>query len=393
MGSFKIAVIGGDGIGPEVVEAAIPAIERAARLGGAGIDWERLPFGADHFLKTGETLPDRAFEHLRNDVDAILVGALGDPRVPDQRHARDILLGLRFRLDLYINFRPAWLLHPDLCPLKGDPRIDFVIFRENTEGLYLARGTSRHEGTPEEEQIAEEVNTAPKVTRIIRAAFEWARAHGKTKVTMANKSNAIPAHRLWDRIFAGVGAEFPEIARDHFYVDALSMQMVKRPEQFQVIVTTNMFGDIITDLSGIIQGGMGVAAGGNINPEPDGTSMFEPMGGSAPKYTGTGKINPIGQRPLIPASMVSQRCAALAGGNVSSFTVAGRDSLPPEPASWLPSPLALSMSESKEGQATETGFSSFSEMDEGTSLLSLRKLAPAGFLTQSFAMYSSDCQS
>ncbi len=289
--TFKVAVIGGDGIGPEVVEAAIPAIERAARLEGATIQWERLPYGADHFLKTGESLSDHAFQHLRDEVDAILVGALGDPRIPDQRHARDILLGLRFRLDLYINFRPCWLLHPDLCPLKGDPNIDFVIFRENTEGLYLARGSSKHVGTPEEEQIAEEVNTAPKVTRIIRAAFEWARAHGKTKVTMANKSNAVPAHRLWDRIFTQVGKEFPGIQGEHFYIDALSMQMIKRPTQFQVIVTSNMFGDIISDLASQLVGGLGIAPSANLHPGQVG--LFEPVHGSAPKYAGKGTANPM----------------------------------------------------------------------------------------------------
>jgi 3-isopropylmalate dehydrogenase len=288
---FKVAVIGGDGIGPDVVEAAIPAIERTARSGGAEIAWERLPYGADHFLKTGETLPDHAFHHLRDDVDAILVGALGDPRVPDQRHARDILLGLRFRLDLYINFRPARLLHPDLCPLRGHPAIDLVIFRENTEGLYLARGAGRHEGTPEEEQIAEEVNTAPKVTRIIRAAFEWAAARGKSRVTMANKSNAVPAHRLWDRLFAEVGAAFPAIERDHFYIDALCMQLVKRPEQFEVIVTNNMFGDIISDLAAQLVGGLGIAPSANLHPGKVG--LFEPVHGSAPKYSGKGIANPM----------------------------------------------------------------------------------------------------
>ena len=291
MKRYQVAVIGGDGIGPEVVEAAIPAIERAARSGGAEIEWERLPYGADHFLKTGESLPDHAFEHLRSDVDAILVGALGDPRIPDQRHARDILLGLRFRLDLYVNFRPCWLLHPDLCPLKGDPKIDFVIFRENTEGLYLARGTSKHEGTPEEEQIAEEVNTAPKVRRIIQAAFEWAKAHGKTKVTMANKSNAVPAHHLWDRVFAEVGEEFPGIEREHFYIDALCMQMIKRPTQFQVIVTNNMFGDIISDLASQLVGGLGIAPSANLHPGQVG--LFEPVHGSAPKYAGKGTANPM----------------------------------------------------------------------------------------------------
>lgn len=288
---FKVAVIGGDGIGPEVVEAAIPAIERAARADGGEVAWERLPYGADHFLKTGETLPDRAFQHLRDDVDAILVGALGDPRVPDQRHARDILLGLRFRLDLYINFRPCVLLHPDLCPLKTPAQIDFVIFRENTEGLYLARGSSKNVGTPEEEQIAEEVNTAPKVRRIIRAAFEWARAHGKTTVTMADKSNAIPAHQLWQRMFAEVGAEFPGVQREHYYIDALAMQMIKRPEHFEVIVTTNMFGDIISDLGAQLVGGLGIAPSANLHPGRVG--LYEPVHGSAPKYAGKGTANPM----------------------------------------------------------------------------------------------------
>ena len=198
---FVVATIPGDGIGPEVVDAATPAIDAAARAASAELAWERLPYGADHFLPTGETQPDAALERLRGDVDAIFVGALGDPRVPDSEHARDILLGLRFKLDLYVNFRPCRLLHPDLCPLKppagaAERHIDFVIFRENTEGMYVARGSSKNVGGPNEEQIAEEVHTAPKVTRILRAAFDWARANGRTKVTMSDKSNAVPAHRL-----------------------------------------------------------------------------------------------------------------------------------------------------------------------------------------------------
>ncbi|MBI3981503.1 MAG: isocitrate/isopropylmalate dehydrogenase family protein [Gemmatimonadetes bacterium] len=320
---FRVAVIGGDGIGPEVVDAAIPSIERAAAIAGGTIAWERLPYGADHFLRTGETLPDHAFEHLKHDVDAILVGALGDPRVPDQAHARDILLGLRFRLDLYINFRPCTLLHPDLCPLKGEfgavaadggaggwadgevPKaanrptaqppnrrvIDFVIFRENTEGLYLARGSSRNVGTKDEEQIAEEVHTAPKVNRIIRAAFEWARAHGRRRVTMADKSNAVPAHHLWQRVFAEVATEFPGIEHEHYYVDALCMQLVKRPDRFDVIVTNNMFGDILSDLGSQLVGGLGIAPSANLHPGQAG--LFEPVHGSAPKYAGQGTANPL----------------------------------------------------------------------------------------------------
>jgi 3-isopropylmalate dehydrogenase len=247
-------------------------------------------------------------------VDAILVGALGDPRVPDQAHARDILLGLRFRLDLYINFRPCTLLHPDLCPLKGDwaaapggpggwpavaraaeppggRTIDFVIFRENTEGVYLARGSSRNVGTRDEEQIAEDVHTAPKVERIIRAAFTWARTHGRHRVTMADKSNAIPAHHLWQRVFADVGADFPDIEREHYYIDALCMQLVKQPHHFEVIVTNNMFGDILSDLGSQLVGGLGVAPSANLHPGRAG--LFEPVHGSAPKYAGKGTANPL----------------------------------------------------------------------------------------------------
>ena len=293
--------------------AATPAIEKAAAGEGATIAWEPLPYGADHFLKTGETLPDGAFRHLRDDVDAILVGALGDPRVPDQRHARDLLLGLRFRLDLYINFRPCTLLHPDLCPLKGDPHVDLVIFRENTEGLYLARGRSKDVGTPEEEQIAEEVNTAPKVTRIIREAFEWAKAHGKTKVTMADKANAVPAHHLWGRIFEEVAAEFPAIEHDHFYIDALSMQMVKRPTQFQVIVTNNMFGDIVSDLGSQLVGGLGIAPSANLHPGRAG--LYEPVHGSAPKYAGKGTANPMATI-LTGGLMLEQLGLPKAGGRL-----------------------------------------------------------------------------
>jgi len=298
---LAVAVIAGDGIGPEVVEAALPAIEAAAAGVGRRLAWERLPYGADHYLKTGETLPDRAFAHLRDDVDAVLVGALGDPRVPGNEHARDILLGLRFRLDLYINFRPCVLTHPDLCPLKGEfsaaggspdrRTIDFVIFRENTEGLYLARGSSKDVGTPSEEQIAEDVHTAPKVERILRASFEWARAHGRRRVTMADKSNAIPAHRLWQRLFTDVGDRFPEIEREHYYIDALCMQLVKQPDHFDVIVTNNMFGDILSDLGSQLVGGLGIAPSANLHPGRAG--LFEPVHGSAPKYAGKGTANPL----------------------------------------------------------------------------------------------------
>jgi 3-isopropylmalate dehydrogenase len=286
----RVAVIPGDGIGPEVIEAAIPVLERAAAAEGFGLDWERLPYSADHYLATGETLPDAAFAHLRDNVDAIFLGAIGDPRVPGNEHARDILLGLRFRLDLYINFRPVQLLHPDLTPLRAVGRsggqIDFVIFRENTEGVYLGRG--RISG---DEYIAEEVNTAKGVDRIIRAAFAWAKAHGKTRVTMSDKSNAVPAHRIWQERFKAVAAEYGGIQAEHRFVDALAMEMVREPERFQVIVTNNLYGDILSDLGAGLVGGLGLAASANLHPGRAG--LFEPVHGSAPPLAGKGVANPM----------------------------------------------------------------------------------------------------
>jgi 3-isopropylmalate dehydrogenase len=293
--ALTVAVIAGDGIGPEVVDAALPAILAAAALDNAALKVVQLPFGAEHFLRTGETMPDGAFEQLSAEADAIFLGALGDPRVPGNEHARDILLGLRFRLDLYVNFRPCRLLHPDLCPLRppatGDRAIDFAIFRENTEGLYLGRGTSSDEGTDDEVHIAHEVHSAKKVERIITAAFSWAQQHGRSRVTMADKSNAVPAHRLWGRIFDRVGARFPHIEAEHRYVDALAMELVREPGRFQVIVTGNLFGDILSDLGAELVGGLGLSPSANIHPGRVG--LFEPVHGSAPPLVGTGKANPM----------------------------------------------------------------------------------------------------
>jgi len=308
----RVAVIAGDGIGPEVIEAALGPIERAAAKHGVGLEFERLPYGADHYLATRETLPEAAFRHLRDDVDAILLGAIGDPRVPGNEHARDILLGLRFRLDLYVNFRPIRLLHPDLTPLRADrwggsggataaepgapagrsatrpgsPAIDFVIFRENTEGVYLGRGR-----ITETDYVAEEINTAAGVERIIRAAFEWAKAHGKTRVTMSDKANAVPAHRIWQETFRRVAAGFSSIEAEHRYVDALAMELVREPERFQVIVTNNLFGDILSDLGAGLVGGLGLAASANLHPGRAG--LFEPVHGSAPALAGKGIANPM----------------------------------------------------------------------------------------------------
>ncbi len=282
----KVAVIAGDGIGPEVIEAAIPVIERAASRHALTVEWERLPYGADHYLSTKETLPDAALQHLRDDTDAILLGAIGDPRVPGNEHARDILLGLRFKLDLYINFRPVVLLHPDLTPLRNGRPIDFVIFRENTEGVYLGRG--RIGG---DEYIAEEINTAQGVERIIRAAFQWADGHGRTRVTMSDKANAVPAHRIWQQTFKRVAVEFPRIEAEHRYVDALAMELVREPERFQVIVTNNLYGDILSDLGAGLVGGLGVTASANLHPGRAG--LFEPVHGSAPPLAGKGVANPM----------------------------------------------------------------------------------------------------
>src|SRR2546426_8931551 len=283
----KIAVIAGDGIGPEVIEAAIPILDRAAAKHGFALQWERLPYGADHYLRTRETLPDAAFRHLRDDVDAIFLGALGDPRVPGNEHARDILLGLRFRLDLYINFRPVTLLHPDLTPLRADRlAIDFVIFRENTEGMYLGRG--RVEG---DEHIAEEVHTVKGVSRIIRAAFDWARAHDKTLVTMGDKSNAVPTHHLWQRLYREIAADYPGIEAEHRYIDALAMELVRKPGRFQGIVTNNLYGDILSDLGAALLGGLGIAPSANLHPGP--AALVQPVHCSAPRHAGRGDSNPM----------------------------------------------------------------------------------------------------
>ncbi|MFI5209710.1 MAG: isocitrate/isopropylmalate dehydrogenase family protein [Gemmatimonadales bacterium] len=299
MKSYRIAVIAGDGIGPEVIAAGFPVIAAAARQADVRLDVEALPYSAEHYLRTGETLPEPAFAHLRDEVDAIFVGALGDPRVPENEHARDILLGLRFRLDLYVNFRPVTLLHPRLTPLRADRRtggpadsgIDFVIFRENTEGQYQGFGRAEGVGTPDEKQISEEIHSRKGVTRIIEAAFAWAESHGRTRITMSDKSNAVPWQRIWGQVFAEVGARYPGIAQEHRYVDALAMELVREPERFQVIVANNLYGDILSDLGAGLVGGLGVAASANLHPGRAG--LFEPVHGSAPPLAGKNVANPM----------------------------------------------------------------------------------------------------
>lgn len=290
----NIAVIPGDGIGIDVTREAMNVLDTVQKLGHLPLEIQHFDYGADRYLRDGVTMPEQQVEDFRKNYDAIFIGALGDPRVPDMTHARDILLGLRFKLDLYVNYRPVKLLDAKLCPLKGktEKDIDFVVFRENTEGLYVGMGGIFKKGTPDEIATQEDVNTRKGVERIIRHAFEFARQKGRKKVTMSDKSNALRfGHDLWLRTFQEVGAEYPDIEKEHIYIDALTMQMVKRPEQFEVIVTCNMFGDIVTDLGAQLQGGMGLAASGNLNPH--GASMFEPVHGSAPKYAGKNLANPL----------------------------------------------------------------------------------------------------
>jgi 3-isopropylmalate dehydrogenase len=289
----KLAVIAGDGIGPEVVDEALKVLGAVESRFHPRIEIERLPYGADHFLKTGITLPPAEMRRLGSDFDAILVGALGDPRVPGNEHARDILLGMRFQLDLFVNERPARLFDERLTPLKGKRAedIDLVVFRENTEGLYVSVGGIFKQGTPDEIAIAEELNTRKGVERIIRHAFAWAREHGKQRVTMADKANAIAAHGLWRRVFEEVGAEYADIKRDTRYIDAMAMDLVRTPESFHVIVTGNLFGDILSDLASILVGGLGLAPSANRNPGK--VAMFEPVHGSAPPMAGKDVANPM----------------------------------------------------------------------------------------------------
>ena len=287
--SHRIAVIPGDGIGKEVTAEAVHILTAVG-----GIDLEPFPWGADYFLATGETIPPGGYDALRS-FDAILVGAFGDPRVPDNRHARDILLGTRFELDLYVNYRPVRLLDARLCPLKDRTArdVDFVVLRENTEGLYVGVGGRFKKDTDEEVAIQEEINTFKGVNRIVRHAFEFARSRRLTRVCMADKSNAMThGHALWQRVFQEVKAEYADIQATHLYIDALAMLLIQDPTQFEVIVTNNLFGDIITDIGAALQGGLGMAASGNIHPGR--TSMFEPVHGSAPPLAGKDAANPIG---------------------------------------------------------------------------------------------------
>jgi 3-isopropylmalate dehydrogenase len=307
----RIAVIPGDGIGKEVTPEAIKAIRAVVNSSKSGtsasarrpIEFVEFDWGADKFLREGVTLPAGAVEMLSNEFDAILFGALGDPRVPSNQHAADILLGLRFKLDLFVNARPVELLHGRLTPLRdrSTDAVKFMVFRENTEGLYVGVGGFFKKGTAEEIAVQEDVNSRKGVERIIRYAYEYARKNQLKRVCMSDKSNAMTfAHDLWQRVFKEVRSEYPEIESRHLYIDTLAMEIVRDPRQFDVIVTCNLFGDIISDLGAQLAGGLGMAPSGNIHPGR--TSLFEPVHGSAPNIAGKGIANPFGS--ILSAAMM-----------------------------------------------------------------------------------------
>jgi len=291
MKTYRIGVIGGDGIGPEVVAEAVKVLRNVRE--GFALDFVDYPFGGDHYLRTQEFIPDRAMDEIRT-LDAVLLGALGDPRFSPGFLERGIIFGLRLGLDLYVNYRPIKLYTEKLCPLKGKtPKdIDMVVCRENTEDIYTGTARFENKGTVDEVATQDARYTWKGTERIIRYAFETARRRNlKKKVTLVDKANAIVAHDLLRRVFDHVAKDYPDIQKDSAYVDATCMWLVKNPEAFDVLVTTNMFGDILTDLGAMIQGGLGIAAGGNIHPGK--VSVFEPIHGSAPKYKGQKKANPL----------------------------------------------------------------------------------------------------
>jgi 3-isopropylmalate dehydrogenase len=301
----RIAIIPGDGIGREVIPEAVKAITAT----GAPVELSYFDWSAERYLADGMTVPQDGFAMLEREFDAILLGAFGDPRVPSNIHAKEILLGMRFQMDLYANVRPVRLLDAALCPLKGvEPKdIDFVVIRENTEGVYVDAGGCFKKGTPDEVAVQEDINTRKGVERIIRYSFDYCERHKKQdgsprkRVLMCDKSNVLTyAHGLWQRVFKEVSREYPQITAEHMYVDALCLQLVRDPRPFDVIVTNNMFGDIITDLAAGLQGGLGMAASGNIHPGK--TSMFEPVHGSAPAIAGRNIANPFGA--ILTAAMM-----------------------------------------------------------------------------------------
>ena len=299
----RIAVIPGDGIGIDVTRESMRVLRRVNDVFSAGLEFVEFDWGAEKYLKEGIALPPGAFDMFRSEFHAILFGAIGDPRVPDQRHAAEILLALRFGLDLYANVRPVRLFHERLCPLKGVgvAEVNFTVIRENTEGAYLNSGGVFKKGTPDEVANQVEIHTRKGVDRIIEYAFQYAKRHGQTKVCMSDKSNVMGyAGDLWQRSFKETAARYPGIQTSHLYIDALCLLMVRQPKDFQVIVTNNMFGDIVTDLAAALQGGLGMAASGNIRPNA--VSLFEPVHGSSPPLAGKNIANPMGS--ILTAAMM-----------------------------------------------------------------------------------------
>ena len=290
---MRIALIPGDGIGADVTYEAAKVLRTLNQKHQLGLELTEWDLGADRYLRTGVAVTDQELEQLAAH-DAIFLGAMGDARVPDNTHARAILLGMRFRFDLFINLRPVRLLDESLCPLKGvrEQDVDMVIFRENTEGLYVGIGGQFKRGTPDEVAVEQDVNTRKGVERIVRAAFEFARANGRKRVTLTDKANAMQhAGDLWRRVFKQVAAEYSEINNNAVYVDALALDLVRRPGQYDVIVAPNLFGDILSDLAAALVGGLGLAPSANLHPGKPG--LFEPVHGSAPDLVGTGNANPL----------------------------------------------------------------------------------------------------
>jgi 3-isopropylmalate dehydrogenase len=293
----RIAILPGDGIGPEVIRQARRILEFYRDRRGFPLELWDLDLGADRYLRDGTTYPKEVRERIEKETHAVLLGALGDPRVPGLEHARDILFGMRFGLDLYANVRPVKALVDRLVPLKGRTAkdVDLVVFRENTEGIYVGMGGQFKKGTPDEIAINEDLNTRKGVERLIRAGFAYARTHGKNTVHLADKSNAMKhAHELWYRCFFEVAKEYPEIEARHVYIDALCLYLVQDPRPFQVVVTCNLFGDIVTDLGAALQGGLGMAASANVHFHvPGRVALFEPVHGSAPPLAGKDVANPL----------------------------------------------------------------------------------------------------
>ena len=338
MKSYNIGVLGGDGIGPEVMREGLKVLEATAEVEGFKYELVEYPYDSEHYLKTGELVPDSVIDEWRT-LDAFLLGAIGHPDVEPGLVERAVILGLRFGLDLYINLRPIKLYAEHLCPLKGKgpEDIDFIVVRENTEGMYSQIGGHLKKNTPDEVALVNGVYTWKGCERASRYAFDLARkragdkgpAH-EPKVTLVDKANAIRPQDIWTRAFASVARDFPEVDTDHAYVDACCMWMIKNPEWFDVIVTTNLFGDIITDLASMLQGGMGIAASGNIHPGK--TSMFEPIHGSAPKHAGKNIACPLGMVGAIQMMLdylgetsAASRIDAAVGNLLTSGTVPSAD--------------------------------------------------------------------